>query len=104
MVGYEGLMGIGQGLSSTAGNSGSWGSSTGTTTDGQYLAQLYIAQQDRILAARLTPDGLPLIDNTRVVNFFRGNKAVRITKKDLENGKFEEPLDELRIEVAKWLN
>ena len=38
--------------------------------------------------------------NNRIDKFFRINKSCRLEEGD----KFEEPLDELRIETARWLN
>ena len=36
--------------------------------------------------------------------FHRINKEVSISERDIADGRFEEPLDELRIKVARWLD
>jgi len=36
--------------------------------------------------------------------FFRINEQAEIADKDFKDKRFREPLDELRIEVAQWLN
>ncbi len=36
--------------------------------------------------------------------FHRINKEVEISEQNIADGRFEEPLDELRIKVSKWLD
>lgn len=42
----------------------------------------------------------PIVNAIRKVKFWRLNKVVEMN----EGAKFEEPLDELRLKVARWLN
>jgi len=42
--------------------------------------------------------------NRNTINFMRINDFVEISAKKAEDGKFDEPLDELRIKVSRWLN
>ena len=41
--------------------------------------------------------------SSRMLNFFRINEQVDIKESNVMEGKFAEPLDELRLKVAMWL-
>lgn len=66
------------------------------------------AAQPHIDAMTGEPVGMqkarPLFSERELHKFHRINEKATITKRDFKDRRFQEPLDELRIEVAQWLN
>jgi len=80
---------------------GSWVDSTSTTaTDVAYQAQLQQGIPSGLASATLSTFADSLGKTEKFMKFFRINKEVKIA----EGAEVHEPLDELRLKVARWLN
>ena len=79
-----GLLGLGNAL-------GGWSGANYAST--QYYQQY---------ATQSIPN--PSFGNYGILEFHRINRKVSISERNIVDGRFEEPLDELRIKVSRWLD
>ncbi len=92
------------GLAASLGSGSMYSSSTATDSTWSVLADTFDGYSYQVQNKQY-PQADPFPPRSdKVLCFFRINKPAQILERDYKKNKFVEPLDELRVNVAQWLN